>query len=62
MAQAGTKVKRKDIWLVAGYKDPTEFERFQRGDNRNQSATSTFNRVLGMEPQDFLKLLKHKRD
>jgi hypothetical protein len=61
MAQAGTKVKRKDIWLVAGYKDPTEFERFQRGDNRNQSAASTFNRVLGMAPQDFLRLLQQKR-
>lgn len=61
MAQAGTKLKRKDIWLVAGYTDRTEFERFQRGDNRNRSAAYTFNRVLGLEPQDFLEVLKRKR-
>jgi len=61
MAASGTKVKRKDIWRAAGYKNPTEFERFQRGDARNKSAISNFNRVLKMKPQDFLELLS-KRD
>jgi hypothetical protein len=62
MAQEGAKVKRKDIWRAAGYKDATEFERFQCGDDRNRAAVSAFRRILGLEPQDFLKLLKPERD
>src|SRR6266487_829610 len=30
----GTKITRTDIWTVAGYSDATEFERFQRGDQK----------------------------
>jgi hypothetical protein len=58
MSKHGLKVKRKDIWRVAGYKNPTEFERFQRGDGRNKSASSAFNRVLGLSSEDFSRLIK----
>jgi hypothetical protein len=61
MAQAGAKVKRKDIWLVAGYKDATEFERFQRGDDHNRKAVSELTRILALEPEDFLELQKKQR-
>ena len=57
MAASGLKVKRKDIWRVAGYNDPTEFERFQRGNERNKAATLNFNRILNLEPEDFRKQL-----
>jgi hypothetical protein len=43
---------------VAGYKNATEFERFQRGAPRKtKSAVETFNRVLNMKPEDFIGLL-----
>jgi hypothetical protein len=59
----GHRVNRKDIWLVAGYRDRTEFERFQRGDKRTTiSATRNFGRVLEMQPEDFIRqVLKNKR-
>ena len=57
MATSGLKIKRKDIWQVAGYKDRTEFERFQRGDEHNKSASMNFNRILKMESADFRKQL-----
>lgn len=60
MAEAGLKIKRKDIWKAADYKDRTEFERFQRGDNRNKAATLNFNRILKLEPENFRELLKRK--
>jgi hypothetical protein len=61
MANAGLKVKRKDIWQVANYTDRTEFERFQRGTSRNNAAATTFNRVLSMAPEDFSKLVKREK-
>jgi hypothetical protein len=58
LADHGRKITRKNIWTVAGYKDRTEFERFQRGDSRgNQSAVTAFNRVLKMSPEHFLNVL-----
>ncbi len=60
MANAGLKVKRKDIWQVANYTDRTDCERFQRGTSRNKAAATTFNRVLSMAPEDFSKLMKRK--
>jgi len=58
VAAEGRKITRKDIWTVAGYKDATEFERFQRGDARTtRSAALAFNRVLDMVPIDFIQLL-----
>lgn len=60
MAQAGLKVKRKDIWKAAGYTDRTEFERFQRGDSRNKAASIAFNRILSLLPEDFRAFMKPK--
>lgn len=62
LAESGRKIRRKDIWIVAGYKNPTEFERFQRGDARTTpTAIANFNRVLAMKPDDFSRSLdKHK--
>ncbi|MGP8242905.1 MAG: hypothetical protein ACLQVN_00125 [Bryobacteraceae bacterium] len=61
LADAGHKISRKHIWSVAGYKDRTEFERFQRGDTRTtKSATASFNRVLNMKPEDFIRALEKK--
>lgn len=61
LAEAGHKITRKNFWTVAGYKDRTEFERFQRGDTRTtQSATASFNRVLRMKPEDFIRALEKK--
>jgi hypothetical protein len=60
-AEAGYKITRKDIWTVAGYKNPTEFERFQRADRRTtESAVANFTRVLRMKPEDFLQALQKK--
>lgn len=61
MADSGMKITRKNIWIAAGYKDPTEFERFQRGSDRNRAAIATFNRILCMEPGAFSRILKQKR-
>jgi hypothetical protein len=61
MAESGRKITRKNIWTVAGYKDRTEFQRFQSGSPRTtQSATLSFNRVLKMKPEDFIQTLNDK--
>ncbi len=61
VTDAGWKITRKDIWTVAGYQDKTEFARFQRGDTKTtKSGTDAFNRVLNMNPDDFMRLLKNK--
>ena len=59
--KTGRKITRKDIWTVAGYKDPTEFERFQRDNPRTtKSATIAFNRILRMTPANFVEMLDKK--
>ena len=58
LTYAGRKISRKNLWTVAGYRNPTEFQRFQRGDARaTQSATTAFNRILRMSPDEFIRLL-----
>jgi hypothetical protein len=60
-AAAGRRITRKDFWTVAGYTDKTEFERFQRDDDRTTaSATTTFERVLKMQPDEFVKNLEDR--
>jgi hypothetical protein len=60
--ETGRRITRKDIWTVAGYRNRTEFERFQRGDKRTtRSAASNFQRVLRMKPQDFIRSLDKKK-
>jgi|GEM_PF-3687192 len=58
MTASGLKVKRKDIWQTAGYQDRTEFERFQRGDERNKAASLNFNRIINLELDDFRKQIE----
>jgi hypothetical protein len=56
---AGRKITRKDVWTAGKYKDATEFERFQRSDSRTTAAAiKTFNRILKMNPADFISLLE----
>lgn len=60
--EKGYKPTRTDIWTAAGYKDATEFERFQRNDERTTTAaTLAFRRVLEMDPKDFIERLEKKR-
>lgn len=62
MLAAGHKVAKKDIWRVAGYKHRTEFERFQREDNRTTTtAAAAFNRVLNMSPDSFMETLAKQK-
>lgn len=62
MLNNGHKITRKKIWAVAGYDDSTEFERFQRQDVRaTASAKANFNRVLDMNPEEFMRVLEKKR-
>jgi len=59
----GEKIKRKDISLVAGYKNRTDFERYQRGDVRvTKTAIVNFDRVLRMEPTSFVRRRNEKRE
>jgi hypothetical protein len=52
-------ITRKDIWTVGNYKDPTEFERWQRAAERTtESANQNFTRVLNMTPESFIAALK----
>lgn len=60
-AEAGYKITRKDIWTVAGYKNSTDFERFQRADRRTtETAAANFARVLRMKPEDFIRALQKR--
>jgi len=62
LAKTGTKISRKDIWLVAGYNSATEFQRFQRNDQRTtQSAATNVHRVLEMNPEDFIRSLEKRK-
>jgi hypothetical protein len=45
------RITRKDIWSAAGYQTRTEFERWERQDEKhpNQAADETFTRILRVE-------------
>ncbi|SRR6266851_601877 len=45
------RITRKDIWSAAGYQTRTEFERWERQDEKhpNQAADETFTRILSVE-------------
>jgi hypothetical protein len=59
MQEHGNPITKSDIWRVAGYHDATEFERFQRGDDRTTAGSrSKFDRILGLDAQDFMKRLE----
>ena len=50
--KTGKKITRTDIWKkVAGYKEGTEFYKFQRGDEKtNRAARKNFERILREKP------------
>ena len=57
LQETGKRITRTDIWRAAGYKDRTEFERFQRDDPRTtDSAKAAFYRTLKMKPKAFIEL------
>jgi hypothetical protein len=58
----GRKITRKDIWTVADYTDPTDFQRFQRAAPRTTAgAVTRFTRVLKMAPGEFIRRLEIKK-
>ena len=57
----GRRIARADIWRVAGYKDATQFERFQRARRVSLASAANFTRVLQMEPADFLRRMESLR-
>ena len=49
--KTGLKITRKDIWEKVGYKDASEFERWQRCDKRaSRTAHERFTAVLREKP------------
>ena len=62
MLNNGHKITKTNIWEVAGYADPTEFERFQRQSLRaTDNAKANFSRVLYMSPEEFMRIVEKKR-
>ena len=60
--KTGKRISRTDIWRVTGYRDRTEFERFQRGDRRTtRSAKAAFFRTLKMDPKAFIEFRDKNR-
>ena len=51
LAATGQRINRRMFWKAAGYKHPTDFERWQRGDKRTtKTARVNFERVLRTKP------------
>lgn len=57
LAKTGTRITRKNIFNVTGYKNQTEFLKFQRGEY-SPKARKKFMRTLEFEPEEFLNRLK----
>ncbi len=56
LTQSGTtRVTKTQIWKAAGYKERTEFQKWQAG-NGSEAATRHFERILAMTPEQFRKL------
>lgn len=55
LENTGKRITKKDFWTKAGYKDATQFERWQRNDSKaSKAAEGNFARVLREKPH-----LKH---
>ncbi len=55
------KVIEKYIWLAAGHNQARQFQYWKAGDSKATEADSqNFERILGMNPLDFIELLKKK--
>jgi hypothetical protein len=52
LRQRGKRITRTDFWKAAGYKNATEFQRWQRQDpkHRNKAADGNFKRILLEKP------------
>ena len=48
------RIRRTDIWRVAGYTDATQFERFQRNKRATAGSIAKFTNILKLIPADFL--------
>lgn len=53
----GRRITRTDIWRVAGYTEATQFERFQKNSRASAGSITKFNRILQLEPAEFLERL-----
>jgi hypothetical protein len=58
--QINTKIFKRHIWKLAGYRNATEFERFQRGSRATATATENIGRILRMTPKQFIQALTNK--
>lgn len=52
------RITRADLWRAAGYRDPTEFKRWQRGAPVSPGCSARFNRLLATDPRQFLASLQ----
>jgi hypothetical protein len=60
-SDAGLKVIRKHIWIVAGHKHPRQFQYWQeRSDKATAEDDRNFRRILRMRPAEFFALLRKK--
>jgi hypothetical protein len=52
------RIRKTDIWRLAGYTEATEFERYQRNDPKtSDGARHKFGLILSMDPEKFLERL-----
>jgi hypothetical protein len=57
LSATGRCITRTNIWSVAGYRDPTQFERFQRNQGASRGSIVRFNRILNLPPAEFIERL-----
>jgi hypothetical protein len=48
--KTGKRIRRTDIWKMAGYKDATDFQRWQRKNRTTPPAEKAFARILSRKP------------
>jgi hypothetical protein len=61
LTESGRGITRTDLWKVAGYKDATQFERFQRNHNASYGSLQKFNRLMKESTKEFLIKLDRLR-
>jgi hypothetical protein len=57
LTATGRRITRTDIWRVAGYKEATQFERFQKNRRASSGSIIKFNGILKLKPSEFLARL-----
>ena len=53
----GRRITRTNLWQVAGYKDATQFERFQRDKRASYGSKIKFRAILKMDSKSFIARL-----